>query len=299
MNKPGEHQIRVFTFVGQIEVLLVWLIFSLLYWLIALLYSPDELGVRAYLAGILFAITFMPLIQYGFIIVEYTARGHDVIPRMSVGIFSMDARMYRFIFIGTLLAAGFFYTPEAYQLITISIILIFTPAMTSFIAFHTPISGCVNPINLVRFIKNMGATYIVLRLLANTIMLVLLYFFQRGEQVFGSMSGSFFMMIAATYLLLTMFRGTGALLHLRHAELGIQTDFSQKQAEGALRHWEEKEHRKLAIRLCKLEQRGKTEAAWTALQDFLGSSEFANSELLRASLQERGSVELIRRLDLR
>lgn len=293
-SRPEGHSLRMFTFVAQPEVLLVWLLFTVFYWVVALLYQPGAMEIVAGVAALIFSI---PFVQYGFVIIERSAKGHNILPRMAADIFSMDARTYRILLLsgvfGLLLAS----LPESYRFYGVVVLLLFSPAILSFVAFHASLVACLNPINLIGFISNMGITYVALRLVGNTVMLVLWYFLQRGEEVFDTPMALLTMAASGCYLTLTMFRGTGGLLHLRHKELGIDTDYSSERAAQAREKWEEKEHRKLAIRLSKSIGRGHHERGARLLKDFFRMNDFADREMLDAELEKIGGKNLSDQFD--
>lgn len=288
ISRP-HHRQRVFTLIAQGEVFLIWLIFSFLFWLSVLIYAPGYLEV---LSGAMLLVFAIPFLQYGFVIVEVTARGHDQLPRMSANILSTDARVYRLLVVSALLLGLLSQMPAEYRLIASAGLLLITPAITAFLAFHSSIFDCLNPIRVFHFIANMGVTYVALRIVGNSVMLVLLYFLTHGIELFATPIGSLLMSLSACYLLLTMYRGTGVLLHLRHAELGIDVDFSQEKAEQQYQKQIYRAHKKAAIKVSKLLQRGRIGEALNHYQKFLESHQSADPNLLQKCLGEQGVTEM-------
>ncbi len=282
-TQQATHSLRVFTFIAQIEVLLVWLIFSLLAWLLFMLYAP---GIREIVAGALALVFSIPFLQYGFIIIEYTARGHDEVPRMGADILSADGRVYRQMIIATMLVSVIYMFPEEWRIIPIGVILLITPAITSFIAFYAPLFSCLNPIKIYGFISSMGLTYVVLRLLANGVLFILLYFLQRGTAVFNTPGGAFLMALSATYLTISMFRGTGVLLHTRRDLLGIRTDFSSEQAAAKQQSADSKARKRFLVELTKLARADKFEDVRKRLNRVTRRERYENEPVLYEGLRE-------------
>jgi hypothetical protein len=212
---------------------------------------------------------------------------------MNADIMSMDGRTYRLLGIGMVFGAALASLPPDWQAYGVILALMVTPAITSMIAFYASILECLNPLKLFGFMTHMGITYVALRLVGNSGMLIIWYFVQRGSEVYDTPGGLLIMVTSGCYLVLTMFRGTGGLLHLRHRELGIDTDFSSERAERAREKWREKEHRKLAIRVSKLVRKNELARAKALLSAFIGDNDWADSQLIEQELSQLMNPELM------
>jgi hypothetical protein len=258
MESVTPRPIAVFTFIKQPEILLVWLLFSLL--LGVLLSLP--LGYLMILALPFWVVLGVLIIQYGFVIIEFTARGHHDVPRMSAGVFATDPRVYRQALVILTMVSLVLATPEVWRFASLSVALMITPAMTAFITFHLPLIRVFDPRHIWQFIRSMGYTYVTLRVMITSILMLLLLLMEQVVHLVDIRGGGFLMAGAITYLLLTLFRGTGALLYSRRRFIGINTDFSLEQAQQAMDEERGAYRRNLVSELALLCRRDRWHEAW-------------------------------------
>lgn len=281
------------TFVAQPEILIIWVIYTLLGGIALMLTGSDYLLILVIALGLLLGV---PFVQYGFVIIETTARGIDNMPRMAAGIFLMDGRTYRQLVIGGAFAFLINLTPPEYRLYVVSLVLLVSPAITSFIAFHSTILACVDPRRIYYFMRNMGITYIAMRMLGNSVLMVVLYLMQRGDRFISWPGSEFLISACAVFLMLVMFRGTGVLLHLRHELLGIKTEFSKAQAQSVLDDHLSKERRRLLVEAQRLLRGGKTDEAWRLVKHELQRHHYETEVGLFDMLREFDDKRLLHRL---
>ncbi len=221
------HQLPVLGFVLRPPVLWVWLGYSLLTWF-CLFYLRSDLGFLFSLL-ILF-VCCLPLMRYAFVIIELTAKGHTEVPGFTLED-QADHRSGTLLLLIAIAGGLITSTPELYRPVTTAFILMIAPAITSFVTFKTGLLQSLHPIRVYQFIRNMGGTYVTLRLLTTSVGFVLLFAVDTGFDLMESATGAAMLSLLAIFLLLTMVRATGVLLHLKRDELGIQTDFSEEQAQ--------------------------------------------------------------------
>ena len=171
MQQPETHQLRVFSFVTQTEILLVWIIYSLTVGLLLMIPANNYLSP---LTGALWILLGIPFFQYGFTIIEFTARGHSIIPRMASDIFTVDARVYKLMLYLAISASLLAATPARLSYIVEMFLAVVTPAIVTFIAFHYTAAQALNPLNVFRFISNMGFTYNALKFLGVWVLVCLM-----------------------------------------------------------------------------------------------------------------------------
>lgn len=222
------HSLPLITYVFQMPVLVLWLIGSVLTWLVLF---TEPATISFYLSAsmaILFAVGFF---NYGLDVVEYTARGHASAPPLSEALTGSGIRLFRQCFVILMAVSLVETTPVEYRWVTMSLLLGIAPAVSSSIVFHAPLMQALNPVRIYQFMSNMGFGYLALRLMTTTVLLLALYV--ASQEISMAQSGEGRVVIAALTVLavLMMFRGTGALLHVYREKLGIQTEFSEEQAE--------------------------------------------------------------------
>jgi hypothetical protein len=275
MQQPV-HQLRTFSFVTQTEILLVWLIYTLLVGLLLMIPSNNYLSV---LTGALWVLIAIPFFQYGFTIIEFTARGHSNIPRMGSDIFTMDSRVYKLMLYLAMTASFLVAVPDNLDYLAEMFIAIITPAIITFISFHYSAAQAVNPLNIYRFISNMGFTYNALKFLGAWVLAALLFMFGDGLNLYDSKAGSFLMAAASIYLVLTLFRATGVLLHHRRGKIGIHADFSRELEEEKLLKQQHIRRQHLISKLQKLANVDKIIEAGNLLNRSLKRNRYLEEEL--------------------
>jgi len=148
------------------------------------------------------------------------------IPRLSV---PNDSRPFKLGGLAAVALVGIQSAPPEWRIWLLTPVLLITPAVFSSVAVEGSIRRALNPVRIVTFIYSMGLTYVALRVVV-TGTLLLLFALQHYTTVLEPPLGAPLMAIGGVYLLLVMYRATGALLHARRDYLGLKTDFSPEQA---------------------------------------------------------------------
>ncbi|MDA0790627.1 MAG: hypothetical protein O2780_14355 [Proteobacteria bacterium] len=271
-------------FILQTEVVLVWLVFSLLFGILSAL----SYGYLVYLALPLWLISGAMFFKYGFVIIEYSARGHSRLPRLGSEILGPEPRIYR----QALVLAGALgiisVTPEPWRPLIIGLLLVVTPAITAFITFHWRLTQALRPDHIWQFMRGMGLTYYPLRFLITGSLMVVLIMVEDDAHLSELFPGGRFALAAiATLLLMATFRTTGVLLHSRRESIGIITDFSEEQFAAATTASRRKDQEHFIRDLALLSRRGRVAEAVERME----------SRLRRGRYQEDGDFyELLREL---
>ncbi len=276
-------RLKVFSFIAQIEVLLIWIVYSLLATLIITLIRVEETGIFAFVWLIVFGI---PFLQYCFAIMDFASRGNQQAPRMSIEIIALDSRTFKELFLMGMLLGAITATPADYQWITTGVALLIAPAMTSFVVLEGSLVNAANPLKIFRFISMMGLTYVTLRILVTSVLLLFLFVADRHTTLFENIAGRFFFATVGTYLLLTLFRATGALLHSRRDQLGLHTDFSPEKNFANEIDSDQQTRREFLVEVYNLWQGGKQKAAWEMLESAIKNDRYNSEAFYYAELNE-------------
>lgn len=252
--------LRIFTFVAQTEVWLIWAIYSVTVFVL--------MHIASYFILVWWIVIGVPFLQFCMHLIESTARGIERAPRMTWEGFR-DLRVYKQLILSTALASAYFTTPVEYRPGAAALILLVCPAMTAFIAMENSLLRALNPIALAGFIWHMGMTYLLLRLVVTSGLLYLLLLFQHQTTLLASIPGKAFFAIASVYLLLIMARSTGALIFSRRKELGIRTVASAEQAEADEDRARQQARDAFLAGVYEMYRSGRAREAWSAIDSRL------------------------------
>ncbi len=256
-------QSTLFRFIFQIEIFLVWLLFSLVFGALGHLST----GYLLYLAMPLWLLSGALFFKYGFVIIEYSARGHGRMPRMGAHIVDPDPRVYRQALVLLISLGLIVLTPGPWRWITTGLVLLVTPAITAFITFHWHLVQALRPDHIWHFMRGMGITYYPLRFLVTASLMLVLFMIEDATQLSALFPGGRFALAAiATYLLLVTFRTTGLLLHSRREAIGIITDFSAEQTAAIASVEAHGERKQFVSDLALLSRRGQADEAFEQLE---------------------------------
>jgi hypothetical protein len=284
--------LRVFSFVFQPEVLIVWMIFGLL---ISLLLTISINWYMAILSFPAWFMTAMLLLNYGIEITDQTARGHQRMRRMA---FPQDGRAFKLtiLMVGLLsLVAG---APTEYRIVLLGLVLLITPAAVAFVALEGAMFAALNPIRLVSFIYSMGFSYVALRLLITFGLFLVLVFTsvhfydtQIPAIIVKAQAG-----LIGVYLMLVICRSTGALLHARRHQLGLWTSYSPEQAEQAQAEITRKQQLVFLDGLNKECHAGEHRRAWERLETLLKRNRYADEAFFFSELDRWQDRVLLHKL---
>ncbi len=257
--------LRIFTFVAQTEVWLIWLIYSVVVF--------GLLSVPSVFLAIWWIIFGVPFLQFSLNLIESTARGIEKAPRMTAEGFK-DGRIYKQLLLSSVWVSMVFAIPPEYQPLAIGFIMLVCPAMTAFIAMENSFLRAINPVPVASFIWHMGLSYILLRLVVTAVALYLLLVFQNQTSLLSNAAGRAFFSITTVYLLLVMSRSVGALIFSRRNELGIRTVASQEQAEADRDESIRRERQAFLEEMYQLANSGRAASAWDQIEKRLKRDRF-------------------------
>lgn len=292
MAEAIRHQLPLVTFLFQPRVLGLWVITTLLTWVLLLVPQESIFFVVALLFYLVFSIFFF---SYGFDVIENTTLGYAKAPSFGNAFSGSRKRLVRQVL---LLSLGFTLieiTPEPLQWIAISMLLAVAPAISSSIVFHERIGSALNPLRVWHFISNMGLGYMALRLLTTSVLLLCLYVASGELELSSTMEGKALVSGGAVMLVLMMFRATGTLLHIRREELGIRTEFSVEQNEQQSRR---RERKKVSAFLDKVKTEFKlkgVESGYRMLELELKRHKFRDDAIFYELLKEMADRRLLYR----
>lgn len=272
--RPSFEGLRVFTFVQQTEVWLVWLIYSVV---VALFLIA---GTHAYhwslMMGAWVSIG-IPFLQYSLNIITATAEGRQRVPPMT-GDGMRDPRLYKLLLLFSALASFVFFFDPEWRPWALAAVLLVWPAMVSIIAIEASLTSALNPVKLTSFILGMGLTYVALRMAMTGALLYVLLLIDNRTTLFGSVAGTLFLSVASVYLMLALSRCTGALLHARRTELGLLTAASPEQAEQQLKQQIDAERGAFLGHIYALVRADKFRQAWSELETRLKRERYADED---------------------
>lgn len=224
------HTLPVVSFVFQPVIAALWAVGSFLTWV---LLGLETRTFSFLFFGMLYFSFLLVVVEYGMDIVEQTAKGVAKAPSFTQALKASDSRLIRAavaLAIAFAIMEGF---PSGWQTLPMMVLLAIAPAVMSSITFNEPLIQALNPLRIYQFMSNMGVSYISLRAVTTSVGLFALYAIEDQLGLLDSGFGRVLISGLLCFLVLMMLRATGALLHIRRQELGIQTLFSEEQAQAA------------------------------------------------------------------
>jgi hypothetical protein len=218
---------------------------ALLIWLLVSFISIILSAHLSFAAAPLAYLTALVTIQYSFVIIEQTSRGHRDVPRLSADLFTptQDSRMFSLFVVTTVFLAMFLllrvWTPVAGYLL---LLLVF-PASLAVLTIDRQLLKSLNPIAWYHILSNIRLDHLVLQfLLLQGLLFLSLYFaasfFLNVEEINlpGWLVHEFFLFTTVACLL-TYYRLLGVLLHANGDALGIppliSEDTQQREVDAA------------------------------------------------------------------
>lgn len=217
------------------------------------------------------------LIHYGFVILEYTSRGRQLVPRLTWDMLTaqFNARLAKeLLFLSVWVSFIFTFENPSLQLVMITVSLLIFPAATSYIGLQDNFISAINPVQLFQFIRHMGFGPVSVKLLVIESILAALLFLGIQQGPTASFFSLFLGTFAAVYLILMLFRCIGVLLHSRRKELGLLTEFSPEQVDAERQDQVDSKRSDIFFDLHGLSQRGNTKKAWQMLEAALQENEY-------------------------
>lgn len=217
------------------------------------------------------------LMHYGFVILDYTSRGRQLVPRLTWDMLTaqFNSRLAKeLLFLSVWVSFVFTFENPAIQLALIISSLVVFPSATSYIGMQDSFTSAINPVQLFQFIKHMGYGAVTAKLAVIEIALGALLFLGIQKGATASLLNLFLGSFAAVYLILILFRCIGVLLHSRRKELGLLTEFSPEQEDAQRQNQVHSKRADIVFDLHRLSQRGNTKEAWQMLDAVLKEDNF-------------------------
>jgi hypothetical protein len=286
------HSLPIFSFVLQPRVLVLWIVASMLtFWMLSL--SRD--GISVIIAGSIYLIFAATFLNFGMDLVESTARGNVEAPSYWASLTGASTRLSHQLLCVAFAVTAVSLAPSIIQWLVVSVLMAIAPAVTSSIAFNIPLHMSIDPRRIYRFMSNMGYTYLALRVVMTSGLLVCLFVASGELELLSTTFGKLIVAFGTMLLLILMFRSTGALLHVQRDKMGIVTDFSEEQAQQEVEH----NYRDAAIELLKqarlVQKLDSTKAAWKMIEDDLKKHAYRDDQIYLALLRELTNRQLLYR----
>ena len=250
---------------------------SLFSFLVVFTGSFYESGLPIFMLPI-WVVALCGIVKYGFVILEFTARGRQQVPKFSgeMLLANFDAGSLfkelsvQFILISPVLAVSDVWL----QVALILVVLLILPAVYYYVGVENNFFGALNPVKLSQFIRHSGFGAVTAKLAAIEMSLATLLFVGARDLTTIPAPYLFLGTCIAVYLILMLFRCIGVLLHCRREELGIETEFSPEQEESERRKQVHLKRSDVIYDLHRLSQRDSLTAAWEMLESALNEDEF-------------------------
>jgi len=229
--------------------------------------------------------SFMFFFGYLFVIVDYTSRGYQEIPKLSANLFIAErSRLFKELILISFFLALFFLVDDTYwRFIVVLTSFLSFPIATSVIIMEESLISALNPLKWIRMIMDINADAMFMQYLAIQMSTLLLgyvaLFIDLG--LFNLISMAVFLMAA-----LTVFRSLGVVLHSNSETLGFPVRFGKQVEEKQSQLAKERELSDFSTQLYKLGNAGDLDKAWELLEKRLGDDNFATEADMFAHIRD-------------
>lgn len=229
--------------------------------------------------------SFMFFFGYLFVIVDYTSRGYQEVPKLSANLLiTVRSRMFKELILISFFFAFFFLFDNAYwNLIVVLTSLLFFPIATSVIIMEESLISALNPLKWIRVLLDIDANAMFMQYLA-----IQAFTLIAGYVALFVDFGWFNIITMALFLMATLivFRSLGVVLHSNSESLGFPVRFGKQVEEEQIQLAKEHELSDFSTQLYKLRNAGKLTEAWELLQKRLRDDNFMTEADLFARLRE-------------
>ena len=249
---------------------LIYLLLTALFsFLIVITGTLHESGLPIFLFPI-WVVSLCGIVKYGFVILEYSARGRRRVPNFSGEMlpvnFDAASLLKEMLLLFILISPVLIFKDIVVQVASIIVVLLILPGVFYYIGVENSFYNAVNPVKLFHFIKLTGLNTVTVKLAVIEIALSTLLFVGVQNMLGAPALNLFLGTCIIIYLILLLFRCIGVLLHSRREELGLPVEYSPEQEELERQSQVDSKRSDVVFDLHRLSQRGNTKPAWEMLE---------------------------------
>jgi hypothetical protein len=286
----GFEPLQVLIFPLRASNALVLLLFTLTFSWIE--FSLRILGSAGLIMTIvLFYVSCVLFFGYMFVILDFTARGHQQPPMLSSSLLqSAQGSLFKeCLLISLLFALIYFINAPYWQLLAGIGMLVLLPVVTSLLVIYDSLFTALNPLNWVGMVRQLQMGPRMLHYLLLFGLLLLCCFIVVSEN-WGWLNPLKLFACLASFML--VFRCLGALLHDNAAALGLQVNFSETRSAAAAYREEDRVAADFLFVLHRLAHNGKLAEAAKTLEAHLKASRYQREGYYFNALMEWSSTAL-------
>ncbi|MBS02584.1 MAG: hypothetical protein CMQ24_07745 [Gammaproteobacteria bacterium] len=295
---PAFEPLETFRFPLRLGTGLTWLLFAIIFVLATTSLKVPAFYIRSLFLWVVGAGLFT---QYSFVVIEYTSRGYQEVPKLSGSMmfWNNNMRMWQVITIVlTALLLGALVTDEWSRIVYLVVLSAMLPVAISGVVLGGSLIIALNPLTWFSTVRRFGINRasITFAVLQAALMFTTTTLVAQFEQI----DGFHLLWIVPLVVLLAIVtvRSLGVLLNSRSAELGLLVNQSSERHEQALL-----EHERLVVHdfisgLYPLARADKLGEAWTRLSNNLARDDWARALLALDHLRTWEDQRLALRLAL-
>jgi hypothetical protein len=224
--------LQVLMFPLRLGNLLVLILFTLTFSWVE--FSFRLLGVDGVILAVwLFYVSFLLFFGYLFVILDFTCRGHQQPPMLSVSLLqsAKGPLLKECVLVSFLFALVYLIDQPLWQLVTAITLLIVLPVTTSLLVIYDSLIAALNPLHWFAVMRHIGLGQRLLQYLLLSVMLAF-WCFMVVSQNWGWLNPLKLWACLGSFML--VFRSFGALLHDHAEALGLDVNFSSARSTAEL-----------------------------------------------------------------
>lgn len=269
--------LQTFRFPFRLTALLTWLLFSLLFVLATVSLKVPAFYIRSLFLWVAAVVLFS---QYTFLVLEYTSRGYQEVPKLSGSMVftSNDMRIWQVVAIGVVATAlGTLVTDNLGRIAFAAVLFVMLPVAVSGVVLGGNLGLALNPLTWLNTLRGFGlnrasVTFSALQALLMTAAALLV-------TRFGDVDGVHLLWMVPLLLLLaiTTVRALGVLLNSRAEHLGLLVNQSAESHAAAVQAHQVAGFHSFLSGLYPLMRADRAGEAWTMLLEQLQRGQWSTA----------------------